>query len=471
MNTYFFSFSKNKQLIEIELHASRTTRIEDYFELPAWRPGRYQLQNFAKNILNFSVKTTAGVDLDWSKTARNTWKVFNPELQDFVIRYSYYANEFNAGGSYVSQNLKYFNPVNLTLFRKDELEQAVKVYINLDEGDLVACSMPYDNKGNEVELEPRNLTEWFDSPIIISPDLIHEEFQAENVPFHFWLYGNAGFFIPGLIDDLQKIAEYQIRLFGEFPQKSYHFFLLVPENTYYHGVEHASNTVMVLGQDGILPQTYYFDLLGLASHELFHAWNIARIRPAELLPYDYTRENYFSTCFVAEGFTTYYGDRILLESGVIDYAQYLHELETTLKRHFDEADHACQSLLESSFDLWVDGYEKGTPNKKVSVYNKGAVAAMILDILIRKNTGETKSLDDVMRQLWGQFGKDMSNGYTYKDIKTISEMVFGGSLEHYFKTVIESAVPIFDLTNDYLTYWSLKMEYIPETSAIRLVQI
>jgi predicted metalloprotease with PDZ domain len=204
---------------------------------------------------------------------------------------------------------------------------------------------------------------------------------------------------------------------------------------------------MVLGEQGVLTENSYLDLLGLASHELFHAWNIAKIRPKELLPYDYTKENYFTTCFVAEGFTTYFGDRTLYDSGVFSSEQYKHELETTFKRHFYDSDHASQSLLESSFDLWVDGYEKGTPNKKVSVYHKGAIATLILDAMIRRKFSNKKSMENVMQKLYLEFG-NLNKGYSYEDIKRICEEVFEGDLSTYFKNVIEGNTPIFELTQE-----------------------
>lgn len=142
--------------------------------------------------------------------------------------------------------------------------------------------------------------------------------------------------------------------------------------------------MIVLGPDDE-GEGLYTDLLGVSSHELFHAWNIIRIRPQELLPYDFTKENYFTTCFVAEGVTTYYGDLFLRRSGIFDDVAYYRELQVYMKRHFENNRDAQQSLAESSWDLWLDGYEKGIPKRKVSVYHKGALVALILDITIRKN--------------------------------------------------------------------------------------
>ncbi len=201
--------------------------------------------------------------------------------------------------------------------------------------------------------------------------------------------------------------------------------------------------MIILGPNSQNPAELYHDLLGIASHELFHAWNICKIRPTELLPYDFTQECYFETCFVAEGFTTYYGDLILNRSGIFDKLTYLKELEACYKRHFEISDNASQSLLESSFDLWVDGYEKGIPNRKVSVYHKGAIAAQALDIIIRFKFNNTKSLDTVMKILWNNYG-NMQSGYTYDSVKQICESVYEDSLDFYFKLYIEGTESIFE---------------------------
>jgi predicted metalloprotease with PDZ domain len=197
-------------------------------------------------------------------------------------------------------------------------------------------------------------------------------------------------------------------------------------------------------------------LLGVSSHELFHAWNIIRIRPKELLPYDFTKENYFRTCFVAEGCTTYYGDLFLCRAGVFSEEAYVKELQVYMKRHFESSAHASQSLADSSFDLWLDGYEKGIPNRKVSVYHKGALAALILDLYLRKKTNHEHSLDDVMRLLWVRFGKPYV-GYTIEDYIQIVEEVAGETLEWYWNECIFGADSLESRLNEALAFVGLQM--------------
>ena len=200
----------------------------------------------------------------------------------------------------------------------------------------------------------------------------------------------------------------------------------------------------------------YTDLLGVSSHELFHAWNIIRIRPIELLPYDFTKENYFRTCFVAEGCTTYYGDLFLKRAGVFDHETYIKELQVYMKRHFENSGAARQSLTDSSFDLWLDGYEKGIPDRKVSVYHKGALAALILDLYIRRKTDHKQSLDDVMRLLWIRFGKPFI-GYSLQDYIDIVEEVAGESIEWYWQECIFGNEQLDTRLNEAMTFVGLQM--------------
>ncbi len=457
MFEYFLTFLPKQALIcvKIEINDSQSAQIS--LQIPAWRPGRYQLQNFAKNIRNFSAKDKTDNNLSYYKSDRNTWCIQNPELEQITVSYEYLATELNAGSSHISESLFYFNPINFTMYRAEDIDLPFRVNIlceNID--NQIASGLKFVKSKDGFSAKPVSMRQWFDSPVMISNKLEHLNFKSRGVPFHFWISGSLGFDDKKFIKDLKKIANAQIDLFGVFPEKDYHFMLIVPQEAYYHGVEHSNSTMLVLGQQRVLNASYYNDLLGLASHELFHAWNIAKIRPTELVPYDYSKESYFNTCFVAEGFTTYYGDKILQTAGVISDKMYFFELETTLRRHFENADSASQSLLESSIDLWVDGYERAIPHKRVSVYDKGAIAAFILDIIIRENSNQERSLDDVMRKLWTSFGH-LNTGYTYKDIIELCEEINGNSLQDFFDHVISSNDSIWDITQKYLAKVSKQM--------------
>jgi predicted metalloprotease with PDZ domain len=226
-----------------------------------------------------------------------------------------------------------------------------------------------------------------------------------------------------------------MQMMGGFPCKEYHFLFHWLPYQHYHGVEHQNSTVITLGPAS-QTAALYSEVLGISSHELFHTWNVIRIRPMELLPYDFTRENYFTTGFVAEGITTYYGDLFLARAACLPLEAYFAELSQTLNRHFMLANQASLSLLESSYDLWLDGYTAGAPGRKVSIYHKGALTALILDLELRQLTDDARSLDDVMRYMWEHFGQK-EKGYTLADYQNAVATVAGRDYKEYFEECIE----------------------------------
>jgi predicted metalloprotease with PDZ domain len=463
MTEYLLRFNAQTAsvLVEISFKSVNQTILE--LLLPAWRPGRYQLQNYAKHIRKFKAYNHNGDELNFKKKNRNCWQVFIPKPGHKVkICYEYVCTELNAGSSWIDADLVYLNPINFTLYRNDDLDQSHKIIIeHAKQNQKTASGLDFYAHPLGFRTQVKNLYEWFDSPILISKNLNLLKFTAKGVPFYFSFYGKLLVENKKLCRDLGKIAKKQIELFGAFPESDYHFLLIIPQQAYYHGVEHTKSTILVLSAQGNLTDQDYDDILSLSSHELFHAWNIAKIRPKELLPYDFSKEQYFDTCFVAEGFTTYYGDRMIWDAGVWSEERYFFEFETNLRRHFEKNDGASQSLLESSIDLWVDGYEAGIPLKKVSVYDKGAIVAFILDVAIRKATHDLKNLNHVMQKLWELYG-NMQKGYSYTEVKNIISHIAQKDLNDLVDKLVAGNGSIFEDCQVALKYYNRAIQFSKE---------
>ncbi|GAB3268066.1 PDZ domain-containing protein [Larkinella harenae] len=441
------------RLIEVEFFLTAISDSTVELQLPAWRPGRYELQNFAKNIQRFEIFDQTGKPLVFHKITKDRWRVQTEGVSELVARYTYYSNTVNAGTSFADERLFYINPVNLCLYADSHLQEACTLKLAIPAEWQIACGLQQTAPGL---LSASDYYELVDCPLIASPDLQHAAYEVDETVFHVWINGAITPDWERIRHDFRLFSEEQVRLFGEFPEKEYHFLTLILTTAFYHGVEHRNSTMLVLGPNDE-GEGLYTDLLGVSSHELFHAWNVIRIRPTELLPYDFTRENYFTTCFVAEGVTTYYGDLMLRRSGVFNDLAYFKELQVLLKRHFEPSGRAFQSLTESSWDLWLDGYDKGVPNRKVSVYHKGATVALILDLHIRRKWQHERSLDDVMRLMWERFGKPFV-GYSIEDYRAITEEVAGEPLDWYYERCIFGNEPLEDLLNDYLAFIGLQLE-------------
>jgi predicted metalloprotease with PDZ domain len=471
MNYKIYSKIKSSHFIDVECEINNVASETLELQLPAWRPGRYELQNFAKNIQYFDVFNQKGEQLKTIKITKDRWKVSTNGATTIIAKYNFYANVMNAGSSYVDENILYVNPVNLCIYAEGRINETCTLSLQVTDNEQVAGINIYSKNKNIATFN--DFYHLADSPFIVSASLKHDFYSIGKVKFNLWFEGTgAAPNFERIKTDFEKFTKEQISIFGNFPENEYHFITWILPIPYYHGVEHRNSTMQVLGPDSQDFQELYIDLLGLASHELFHTWNICKIRPAELLPYDFTKENYFQTCFVAEGVTTYYGDLMLYRSGVFDKTQYLKELEVCYKRHFDNADHASQSLVESSWDLWLDGYSQSIPDRKVSVYHKGAIAAQILDLHIQKVSNKTRSLDNVMHLMWQRFGKSSNGtpllGYSMKDYQDICEEVAEENLDWYFEKCISGKDSLFDLLNKYLQFIDLQC-FRNEDGLIKLI--
>jgi predicted metalloprotease with PDZ domain len=376
-------------------------------QLPSWRPGRYELGNFAKNIREFGVVNSQGQPLAYTKISKDCWRINAKKKEPIQVSYRYYANILNAGSTYLDEHQLYVNPVNCTMCIKGKENEAMQVVLPVVKGQMVAGLPEPDASG---VYHFNSFHEWVDSPFIIAKELQYQSYQIQSSTFHIWFNGIVRPKWENILPDFAKFTQYQLEKFGDIPTKNFHFLFQITPYGAYHGVEHINSTVLLLGPSYAVFDSLYTELLGLCSHELYHVWNIKTIRPVELLPYRYEAENYFRTGYVAEGVTTYMGDRILYESGVFDRKQYNKEILAYVTKHFHNDGRKYYSVTDSSFDTWLDGYEAGIPGRKTSIYTEGCLIAFICDMRIRKNTQNQRSLHDVMTQLY----MESANGYTHQ---------------------------------------------------------
>ena len=398
------------QFVQLELEISSPKKGEISLQLPAWRAGRYQLANYAQNIRNFRVENSEGKPLEFSKKTKDQW-VFDAEKSEkYFIRYEYFAAKMDAGSAWVDDEQVYLNLVNCCFEVLELKNEAIELSLSLSEFPNLVSTLP--QKSTETYLA-EDFQQLADSTVLASKNITHWEYQVSNTVFHIWIQGQIHFEKASFLGNFKKFTERQIQDFGEFPESAYHFIFQLLPYPHFHGVEHRKGTVIVFGPAENLKNTAAFhELLGVSSHELYHAWNVCRIRPLELLPYDFSQETYTQTGWILEGVTTYMGDLYLLKSGVYDLTTYLQEINDLLLRESIQEGWKNYSILESSHDLWLDGYQPGIPDRKVNIYSHGALICFCLDMLLHK---DGSSLSEVMKMAWRKFGKPMK-GYQEKEI-------------------------------------------------------
>ncbi len=435
--------------LQIEMRIPALQQPFLHLQLSAWRPGRYELQHFAQKIRKFEILDADSQPVRYEKITKDRWLVHTENQTEITVRYDFYAHQMDAGGSWLDENQLYINPVNCFMTAEGFEHLPSELHLGIPESWQIACGLKAKNQNT---LLAQNYEELVDCPLFASPTMQHEVYTVQGIPFHVWIQGNAKPDWPRLLADFQDFTEEQLRLFHDFPVQDYHFMFQILPYKHYHGVEHSNSTVCVLGPaDAIRTWSSYKELLGVSCHELFHTWNIKKIRPAEMMPYDYRQENYFKTGFVAEGLTTYYGDYLLGRSNVFTTEQYFEELNGVLKKHYDDYGRYHYSVTDSSFDMWLDGYKPSIPDRRVSIYHKGALAALILDLELRRVTNNQFSLDEVMRRLWNDFGKP-GIGYTEQDYINIVNDIAGTSFQQYFEEIIYGTIPLEGPLNNALRF-------------------
>lgn len=451
---YKFSFTNpNTHFIEISLEITANT-ANVVLRLPSWRPGRYQIQNFAKNVKDIRARSSDRNLVGIKKISKDAWQLTN-EPGSITISYRYYAFVMDAGNSWLDDEQLYINFINCAMYDEAQTGEPCTVTMEIPEGYKVATGLKSVEK---YKFSAPSYYQLVDSPLMASPTLRKVSYTVENHTFNVWVQGDLPKTGEEIIEDFRPFTAIQMEVMGGFPCEEYHFLCQCLPYKHYHGVEHWNSTVITLGpSEDLKERPLYKEFLGVSSHELFHTWNVIRLRPKEMTPYNFQSENYHETGFVTEGVTTYYGDLFLARCGVFDRAEYLAELNKLLKRHYDNEGRKHYSVAASSYDLWLDGYERGIPGRKVSIYNEGALAALILDLKIRLKTDSGKSLDDVMRLMWQKHGKNLG-GYSYNDYQKVAEAIYGKSLTRYFEQIISGTRAYESELEQLLTAFGLSFE-------------
>ncbi len=459
MKIKFQKGSLSEQYIHIETIIPVLSDVT-ILELPAWRPGRYELANFAKFIRNFKVLDENGYQLDFKKIKKDTWKVQTPSNKEIHLSYNFHASILNAGSTFLYDTQLYINPVNCCFYTEETFHQPVEIFINVPSDWQIATSME--------QVEPKifrveNCDELFDSPFIASSRLQHKTYESHGVKFHVWFNGEVKPKWEKLLKDFQAFTNKQIEKFSEFPSKEFHFLFQILTQPAYHGVEHLKSTVIALGPSYSVFEKLYAELLGVSSHELYHAWNVKSIRPQEMLPYDFKQENYSELGYIYEGITTYQGDLFLLKSGVFSEVQYFKELEKQLQRHFDNPARFHYSVAESSFDTWLDGYQRGAPGRKVSIYTEGCLLAFCIDVKILSETNGKYGLDEVIKRLYFNYAIK-GKGITENDYKNTLIEVSGFDFSDFFEKYIHGTNPFESILIEAFETLGLELQHTPSPS-------
>jgi predicted metalloprotease with PDZ domain len=423
-------------------------------QLPAWRAGRYQLANYAQNIRGFRVFDGKKKSVTFKKTSKDRWEIFPASTGKIQIEYEYWAGKMDAGSAWVDDEQVYVNLVNCCFEVSGRSEEQIEITLNLpDFPKRVSTLIPNTYSSWKAE----NFQMLADSTILAAKNLTHWDYKVGETVFHCWFHGEIHFDKTLFLENFKAFSEKLIHDFGDFPEPEYQFIFQLLPYPHYHGVEHRRGTVITFGPaESLQDPAQMEELLGISCHELYHAWNVCRIRPEELLPYDFSKETYTQAGLILEGVTTYMGDLYLFKSGVYDLATYLRHFEKILNREAMSWGWKNNNILESSFDLWLDGYVPGIPDRKVNIYTRGALLAFCMDVILIKNGS---SLTGLMRKMWKKFGKPFI-GYRLEDFERmiVEEALEQRLIRDFLEDLVYGYQDLFPLLQIFFGEIGIQME-------------
>jgi predicted metalloprotease with PDZ domain len=396
-------------------------------KLPVWTPGSYLVREFERHIQDVTAQSSEAKPLAVRKVDKSTWRVDARGATGVVVRYRVYANDLTVRSSHLDDSHGFLN--GATMFLYADQAAPARVTVVPPAGWHVTVGLDEEEPNTFVA---RDYDELVDSPFEIGT---HEliEFTAQGKPHRLAIWGKASVSREELIADFIKIIDTAAALFGDgVPYDDYTFILMLSPNQY-GGLEHARSCALLSSPFTFHPRKKYEEFLELVAHEFFHLWNVKRIHPDALGPFDYQREAYTRSLWVMEGVTSYYDRHLLVRGGLQKPEKYLEKLAEEIAKIAGIPGRKRQSLEESSFDAWIKLYrpDENSVNSTISYYLKGGVVALLLDLEIRARTGGERSLDDFMRLLWQRFGK-AGKGFTDASVQALAEEASGLPLGPFF---------------------------------------
>jgi predicted metalloprotease with PDZ domain len=402
-----------------------------HLRLPLWTPGSYLIREYERHLQDLECDDGEGQPLPVEKIDKTTWRVDARDTRTIRVRYRVYAYELTVRTAHLDEGHGFWNGACLFLYVDTLRDRPAHVQVRAPEGWRATTALT--EKGGVFVAE--DYDQLVDSPFEVGT---HElvPFTAQGRPHQLAIWGRVDKPREELTADITKIIDQASALFGGVPYDAYTFLLLCAPNAY-GGLEHARSCTLLCSPFTFAPRKKYEEFLELVSHEFFHLWNVKRIHPTALGPFDYQREAYTRSLWVMEGVTSYYDRHLLVRAGLQSPARYLDKLGDELAKVLATPGRMRQSLEESSFDAWIKLYrpDENTVNSTISYYLKGGIVALLLDLEIRVRSQGARSLDDVMRLLWRRFGQP-GEGFADGEVQTVFEEAAGVPLGQFFNKYV-----------------------------------
>jgi predicted metalloprotease with PDZ domain len=424
------------------------------FKMPRWMPGYYQIMDYSNEVRNFSANNSSGKNVPINKVDGNTWCAIPEKNSSFSISYDVYSDKKFVACNYLDTTHGYIVTAATFMYIDGHLDIPVNLKIIPFSGwkDIATGLDEVNGKINEFTAPDFDIL--YDCPILIGNLEELPSFKINGVVHRFMAYRPGIFNRDQFISCLEKTVMSAIDIIGDIPYSNYTFIGIGPG---YGGIEHLNNSTVSFNGDGLDKPDEIIRMLKFLGHEYFHNYNVKRIRPYELGPFDYNRENKTNLLWVSEGLTVYYEYLIVKRAGLMSEDELLTSIGDNVNTIENDTGRYYQSLTQASYETWDDGpfgNKSGGPDKSISYYDKGPLIGMILDFSIRKATENRKSLDDVMRFLYRQYYIKLHRGFTDAEFQQACESIAGVSMSREFEYVYTTKEIDY---STYLSYAGLKL--------------
>lgn len=446
-----------KHLFNIELHYNNTLAQDTIdFYMPRWTPGYYQIIDFGNRLRHFSAINDHGQSLAWQQLSPSHWQVISGKSEKLSIHYQMLEDSNFVAQSYLDSNRAYILPTNLFLYHSS-IPADSKIELTIDK----RANWP-SIYGTGLDLQSENAKSWtfsadclddfYDSPVLLGKLDSLSSFTIHGIAHQFVGYRmSANAYTDRLMSDLKKIVTSATDLMQDVPYKKYVFLGIGPGQG---GIEHLNSAAVSFSGESLKDEKSYLRMLSFLTHEYFHNFNVKRIRPIELGPFDYQTENRTHQLWISEGLTVFYENELLYRTGFYNQAQYLQTFADAMDIYENKPGHLIQSLASSSWNTWSDGPFGNLSDTAISYYDKGPVIGLLFDGAINHYSHGKYNLDSVMFYLYQEYYQKRHRGFTDSEFKQVA-IQFGTEKIKSLFDYIYTAKPVD--YNKYLAFsgWQL----------------
>ncbi len=429
-------------LFHVEVAFEHLPPSADFLDvrLPVWRSGRYRVLDFASGVVRFSSKGDEDQPLQWLKLDKSTWRILKKESRSVLLQYSVYANEFHLRTRGLNDEHGFVDGSSVFMYAEEYRNLPLTLTVH-PFGDWHVTTGLDSLPGERFIFQASDYDHLVDCPLEIGNQQ-DREFLIDGIPHVLSFAGTPPCDVDLLIGDLTRIVTMNRDFWGGLPYRRYVF--LFHESAQGAGATEHINSTIILHRPEIpgLPSSCS-SVLGIISHEFFHTWNVKRLRPRGMDPYDWSGENYYRELWIAEGATSYLHNLLLVREGLHPVEGYLRGIGSAAAADRGRPGNLEQPLADCSFDAWIkgSGSRQRVFNYETDVYSRGANVSLHLDLEIRHRSGNTFSLDDLMRTLYERFPLG-SGGYTLDDVERVARELASDAMTSFFDGFVYGSDPL-----------------------------